>query len=225
MILITTAGKVGSEAARQLAQRGEPVRILVRNREKATLLMQAGGDVYVGDLDVPASVDQAMQGVSRVVLVTPPVVQQELTVIDSAVRAGVEHVVKITSKASADSPIARRRNQTQIESALIASGLGYTFLRNNAYMQNFLMMAPLIKKTNSFSNATGEGRIGYRQRLRRGVLLNPRRPLDRSPQPASSVPKSKRVFRVTLAETRRGWKSRSSRRRTRDCPAPTWAAR
>lgn len=81
--------------------------------------------------------------------------------IDSAVRASVEHVGKITSKASADSPIARRRNQTQIENALIASGLGYTFLRNNACMQNFLMMAPLIKQTNSFSNATGNGRIGH----------------------------------------------------------------
>jgi uncharacterized protein YbjT (DUF2867 family) len=111
---------------------------------------------------VPASVDEAMHGVSRVLLVTPPVIQQELNVIDSAVGAGVEHVVKITSKASADSPIARRRNQTQIESALIASGLGYTFLRNNAYMQNFLMMAPLIKKTNSFSNATGDGHIDAR---------------------------------------------------------------
>jgi nucleoside-diphosphate-sugar epimerase len=30
MILITTAGKVGSEAARLLAQRGEAVRVLVR---------------------------------------------------------------------------------------------------------------------------------------------------------------------------------------------------
>ena len=40
MILITTAGKVGSEAALQLAQRGAPVRILVRNPEKATLLAQ-----------------------------------------------------------------------------------------------------------------------------------------------------------------------------------------
>jgi uncharacterized protein YbjT (DUF2867 family) len=42
MILITTAGKVGSEAALQLAQRGAPVRIVVRNPEKATLLAQAG---------------------------------------------------------------------------------------------------------------------------------------------------------------------------------------
>jgi uncharacterized protein YbjT (DUF2867 family) len=96
-----------------------------------------------------------------VVLVTAPVVQQELNVIDSAVRAGVEHVVKITTKASADSPITRRRNQAEIENALIASGLDYTLLRNNAYMQNFLMMAPGIVKANSFSIATGDGRVGH----------------------------------------------------------------
>jgi uncharacterized protein YbjT (DUF2867 family) len=62
----------------------------------------------------------------------------ELIVVDSAVRAGVEHVVKITCKASADSPIARRRGQTEIEDGLIASGLDHTLLRNNVYMQTSL---------------------------------------------------------------------------------------
>ena len=161
MILVTTAGKVGSEASRLLAERGIAVRVIARNAEKAAALATDGVDVFQGDLEVPASVDAAMEGVSSVVLVTPPVVQQELNVIGSAVRAGVEHVVKITTKASADSPIARRRNQAQIENALIASGLGYTLLRNNAYMQNFLMMAPGIARTNGFSTATGDGRVGH----------------------------------------------------------------
>jgi uncharacterized protein YbjT (DUF2867 family) len=161
MILVTTAGKVGSETSRLLGQQGVPVRVIVRNAEKAAALATKGVDVLKGDLEDPASVDAAMQGVSSVVLVSPPVVQQELNVIDGAVRAGVEHVVKITAKASADSPIARRRNQAEIESALIASGIGYTLLRNNAYMQNFLMMAPGIAKTDSFSTATGDGRIGH----------------------------------------------------------------
>jgi uncharacterized protein YbjT (DUF2867 family) len=161
MILVTTAGKVGAEAARLLAQQDAPVRVIVRNAEKAAALATEGVDAFKGDLEVPASIDAAMKGVSSVVLVTPPVVQQELNVIDSAVRAGVEHVVKITTKASADSPIARRRNHAEIENALIASGLGYTLLRNNAYMQNFLMMAPGIAKTNSFSTATGDGRVGH----------------------------------------------------------------
>ncbi len=65
---MSCAGNVGSEAARQLAQRGEPVRILVRSPEKATLLAQAGADVFVGDLDVPTNVERAMHGVSRVLL-------------------------------------------------------------------------------------------------------------------------------------------------------------
>jgi len=160
MILITTAGKVGAEAARLLAQRGEPVRVLVRDPAKATALAQAGADVAVGDLGIPATIDGSMRGVSAVVLVSPAIPAQELKVVTSAVAAGVGHVVKITSKASADSPIARRRDQTEIENGLIASGLGYTLLRNNAYMQNFLMLAPAIAKTGSFGSSAGDGRIG-----------------------------------------------------------------
>jgi uncharacterized protein YbjT (DUF2867 family) len=160
MILITTAGKVGAETARLLAQRGEPVRVLVRDPEKATALAQAGAEVTQGDLEVPATIDAAMQGVSTVVLVSPAIPAQELNVVASAVRAGAEHVVKITSKASADSPIARRRGQAEIENGLIASGLGYTLLRNNAYMQNFIMAAPSIAKTSSFGSAARDGRVG-----------------------------------------------------------------
>jgi uncharacterized protein YbjT (DUF2867 family) len=160
MILVTTAGKVGAETARLLAQRGEPVRVLVRDPEKATALAQAGAEVTQGDLEVPATIDAAMKGVSTVVLVSPAIPAQELNVVASAVRAGAGHVVKITSKASADSPIARRRGQAEIENGLIASGLGYTLLRNNAYMQNFLMLAPAIAGTSSFGSSAGDGRVG-----------------------------------------------------------------
>ena len=160
MILITTAGKVGSEAARLLAQRGAPVRVLARNPEKATALVRAGAEIVEGDLAAPATIDAAMRDVETVILVSPAVPGQELNVIDSAVRAGAQHVVKITSDASADSPIARRREQAEIEAGLIASGLDYTLLRNNFYMQNFLMLAPAIAQTNGFGSSAGAGRVG-----------------------------------------------------------------
>jgi uncharacterized protein YbjT (DUF2867 family) len=160
MILVTTAGKVGAETARLLAQRGEPVRVLVRDPAKAADLVRAGAEVTQGDLEVPATIDAAMQGVSAVVLVSPAIPAQELNVVASAVRAGAGHVVKITSKASADSPIARRRGQAEIENGLIASGLGYTLLRNNAYMQNFLMAGPSIARTSSLGSVARDGRIG-----------------------------------------------------------------
>jgi uncharacterized protein YbjT (DUF2867 family) len=69
--------------------------------------------------------------------------------------------VKITSKSSADSPIARQRGQAEIEAGLLASGLDYTLLRNNFYMQNFLMLAPAIAATDSFGSSAGTGQVGF----------------------------------------------------------------
>jgi uncharacterized protein YbjT (DUF2867 family) len=161
VILVTTAGKVGGEASRLLAERGEPVRVLIRDPAKAPVLQQAGIKVAIGDLAVPGTLDQALQDVTTVILVSPAVPAQEIAVIEAAARAGASHVVKVTSKASADSPIARRRGQAAIEAALTASGLGWTLLRNNGYMQNFLMMAPAIARTDSFAAATGDGLVGH----------------------------------------------------------------
>ncbi len=164
MILVTTAGKVGSETVRLLRQRDVPVRVLVRvlvrDPEKAKALADAGAEIAMGDLDAPASIDAAMAGVTAVVLVSPAVPAQELNVIRSAAHAGAGHVVKATSKASADSPIARRRGQTEIEAGLAASGLPHTLLRSNAYMQNVLALAPAIAKTSAFGSSAGQGRIG-----------------------------------------------------------------
>ena len=162
MILVTTAGKVGSETARLLREREVPVRVLVRDPATATAraLAEAGAEIATGDLGEPASIDEAMSGVTGVVLVSPAVPAQELTVVASAARAGAGHVVKATSKAPAGSPIARRRWQAEIEAGLTASAIPHTLLRSNAYMQNVLMLAPAIATTSTFGSAAGQGRTG-----------------------------------------------------------------
>jgi uncharacterized protein YbjT (DUF2867 family) len=160
MILVTTAGKVGTESVRSLIRREVPVRVLARNPGNAKALADAGAEVAVGDLAVPASIDAAMAGVTGVILVSPAVPAQELNVIASAARAGVGHIVKASSKASADSPIARRRGQTEIEAGLAASGLAHTLLRSNAYMQNVLVLASAIAATSGFGSVAGKGRTG-----------------------------------------------------------------
>jgi uncharacterized protein YbjT (DUF2867 family) len=162
VILVTTAGKVGAEAARLLREQDMPVRVLVRDPGKAAAkaLADAGAEIAAGDLAVPATVDAATAGVSVVILVSPAVPAQELNVVASAARAGVAHIVKATSKASADSPIARRRGQAEIEAGLAAAGIPHTLLRSNAYMQNVLALAPAIAATSSFGSAAGKGRAG-----------------------------------------------------------------
>jgi uncharacterized protein YbjT (DUF2867 family) len=160
MILVTTAGKVGTEAALLLRQRELPVRVLVRDPGQAKALADAGAEVAAGDLGVPASIDAAMAGVTAVILVSPAVPAQELNVVASAARAGAGHIVKASSKASADSPIARRRGQAEIEAGLAASGLPHTLLRSNAFMQNVLALAPAIAAVSGFGTAAGKGRTG-----------------------------------------------------------------
>jgi uncharacterized protein YbjT (DUF2867 family) len=161
MILVTGAtGKVGSEAVRLLRQDTVPVRALVRDAAKARALTGIGADVVEGDFDNVATLDAALRGVTSLILVSPAVPAQELTVVDRAARAGVGHIVKVTSKASADSPIARRRGQAEIEAGLAASGVSHTLLRSNAYMQNTFALAPAIARTSSFGSSAGAGRTG-----------------------------------------------------------------
>ena len=158
MILVTGAnGNVGSEAVRLLAERGAPVRALVRRVDAAP---GGGVDVAVGDFESPRTLDEALRGVATVVLVSPAVPAQEIAVIDHAVRAGVGHIVKISSKASVDSPVERRRGQARIEAHLASSGVEHTVLRANAYIQNLLAMAPAVRATNAFIMSAGDGQVG-----------------------------------------------------------------
>lgn len=160
MILVTTAGKVGAHAARFLAAAGQPVRVVVRDPAAHQDLAAAGVELLHGDLDRPDSVAAAVDGVDSVVLVTPAIPVQEIAVIEAARDAGVAHVTKVTSDAAPDSPIGRRRDHYRIEQALAVSGIPHTLLRANAYMQNFLALAPAIAASSAFSSATGDGRIG-----------------------------------------------------------------
>ena len=158
MILVTGAtGNVGSEAVRLLAARHHPTRALVRDPSRAP---HGDVEIVIGDFDRPDTLDAAMRGIDTVLLVSPAVPAQEIAVIDSAVRQGVTQVIKVTSKASADSPVDRRRGQAQIEAHLEATGVAYTLLRSNAYMQNLLALAPMIKQTGGFLMSAGDGQVG-----------------------------------------------------------------
>lgn len=163
MILVTGAtGTVGSEAVRLLSARHHPTRALVRDPSRVRHSDALGDEIeiVVGDFERPETLNVALSGVDTVVLVSPAVPAQEIALIDSAVRQEVRHIVKITSKASADSPVERRRGQTQIEERLLATGIGYTLLRSNAYLQNLFALAPMIKQTQGFVMSAGDGAVG-----------------------------------------------------------------
>jgi uncharacterized protein YbjT (DUF2867 family) len=160
MILVTGAtGKVGSETVRLLADAGRPARAFVRDPRRAAF--GPGVGVAVGDLDDPATIDAAMDGVDVLVLVSPSVPAQEIAVVDVAARRGVGHVVKVTNhRATDDSPVPRRRDHAAIEAHLRSRGLSHTLLAPNLFMQNLLAFAPEIRETDGFRMSSGDGRSG-----------------------------------------------------------------
>jgi uncharacterized protein YbjT (DUF2867 family) len=165
MILVTGAtGTTGSEVVKQLAYDEFPVRALVRDPRRAAALEGPGVEIVQGDFGDPASLALALVGISRVYLVAPPGPDQvalELAFIQAAKAAKVKHIVKLSAYgASLDASWTWARCHAEGERALVASGLGYTMLRPNAFMQNMLDYVPDILKTGAFHLPAGDGRIG-----------------------------------------------------------------
>lgn len=163
MILLTGAtGKCGSAAAKELLNKGAPVRVLVRDAAKAADLKAAGADVAVGDATDAASVDQALAGCDRAVLILPNSEAQldmELQFIDRAKAAGVKHLVKLSSmEASPQTSAPIPQLHWAVEDHLRASSLAWTMIRPNFFMQNLLANAVTIKSMNKFFLPLGDAR-------------------------------------------------------------------
>lgn len=149
MVLLTGAtGVSGSEIAKELIRRHVPFRALVRNAAKAQNLKSADVKLVEADLDKPASLDGPLDGIDRALLLTSPdprSVEQQGNFIHAAKRAGVKHIVKFSAMGSdIHSPAVLLRWHGQIEQELHQSGIPFTFLQPNAFMQNLLGMKAAI---------------------------------------------------------------------------------
>ena len=100
MILLTGAtGRVGTAAARALVRAEVPFKVLVRDPDKVAFDC-ATVDVVQGDLSDIASVEGALNSVTRALIVMgnhPDQARLERQFANSAVAAGVSHLVKISS--------------------------------------------------------------------------------------------------------------------------------
>ena len=167
MILVTGGtGTTGSEIIKRLAGAGaKQVRALVRNREKAAFIRGAGFEVVEGDFDRPETLDAALQGVERALLLTAPdprTVEHQRGFIAAAKRAGTRHVVKFSAiGADAAAPEGFTRWHGQAEDELKASGLGWTMIQPNTFMQNLLGQARTIAEEGALYQPVGDARASF----------------------------------------------------------------
>jgi uncharacterized protein YbjT (DUF2867 family) len=153
VLVIGATGQQGGATARHLLERGRRVDALVRDPDSAAAaaLRAAGADIVTGDLDDPASLRTAMEGVTGVFLVLTMMVGPRISpdgvaaeerrgkaVADLARESGVGHLVYSSlNGVDAGSGIPYYDSKARIEEHIRTLGIPATILRPVSFMDNF----------------------------------------------------------------------------------------
>jgi uncharacterized protein YbjT (DUF2867 family) len=165
-ILITGAtGNVGGAALDNLGSTGAEVRALAHDEAKAQSLRDRGVETVVGNFLRPETLGPALEDVSTVFLLTPihpQQVPQATNVIKVAKETGNDpRIVRLSvHQASHEAPTRISRQHAQIEDELASSGLPYTLIRPQSFMQNTLMTARTVASEGRIYQPFGNGRLG-----------------------------------------------------------------
>ena len=165
MILLTGAtGSAGSLIANEFVRQREPVRVLVRDRAKATGLEKVPTvEIVEGDMSRRGALGSALHGVDRVLMISSPhmdMVETQCAFIDACKAAGVRHVIKFSGlDARPETTFPFGLMHKAIEEYLEKSGLAWTHLRPSGFMQEYLREAPSIINQGAFYFALGDVRL------------------------------------------------------------------
>ncbi|MBL8628396.1 MAG: NmrA family NAD(P)-binding protein [Rhodospirillaceae bacterium] len=164
MILLTGAtGKTGMVAAAKIAAAGKKARVVTRDAARATKLAEMGHEIAVGDAADGAFMKEAMRGIKRAFLLLANTQNQgdmEAQFTDIAKAAGVRHIVKISSiEAHAGIGAKVPEMHATSEAYIKASGVAWTMVKPNFYMQTLLAAAKGIQARGELTMPIGKTRI------------------------------------------------------------------
>jgi uncharacterized protein YbjT (DUF2867 family) len=161
LIAVTGAtGAVGTRLATRLADQAARQRLIVRDPSRAPQL--AGAEVcQASGYGAGDEMRAALEGVDAMFLIpgseTLDRVEQHKTAIDAAVAAGVRRVVYLSSVGAApDATFTLARDHWHTEQHLAASGLAWTFLRMNLYMD---FVPTMVMPDGVIRGPAGNGRL------------------------------------------------------------------
>lgn len=170
MILITgAAGHLGMAVLHHLLRTVPASQLvaLVRSEQKGAALAAQGVALRIGDYNDVASLDQAMRGIEKVLLISALSLDRlrgHQHVIDAAQRAGVQHLAYtgVTMQNEATSPLTPiMASHFQTEDYLRASGVPFTLLRNGLYAEVIPFYIGLQAAETGVHFPAGQGRVPF----------------------------------------------------------------
>ncbi|GAB2606188.1 SDR family oxidoreductase [Spirosoma areae] len=180
MILVTGAtGHLGKAVIQTLLQKTSARQIVafVRDEHKAADLTEKGVNIRVGTYDDTASLDRAMQGVEKVLLISggdaDNAVEQHQNVVNAAKKAGV-HCIAYTSRCLKDrntlvNQLMQRHFQT--EDYIRESGLNYVLFRNILYMDTLPQFVGQNVFETGINLPAGQGKVSFALRSDMGEAM------------------------------------------------------
>jgi uncharacterized protein YbjT (DUF2867 family) len=165
MILVTGAsGNAGGTVLGEVLKTGKPVKAIYRSPDDAAK-SPGNTQAVIADFADRPSLGRALKDVEIVYLVCSPVrelVELEGNMLDACREAGVRHVVLNSALGAEDYPKSFPSWHHKVEDKLKTSGLEYTILRPNSFMQNILIYyAPSIRAEGAFYGAMGDAPTSF----------------------------------------------------------------
>jgi uncharacterized protein YbjT (DUF2867 family) len=165
MFLITGAsGSVGKAVLFEAVRKEPKVRAMFRSKEDAAKA-PSGCEPVLADYADKASLRKALAGVTSVYVVCSPMpqlVELEGNMLEACKESGVQHVVLNSALGAGDYPKSFPSWHRKVEDKLKATGLSYTILRPNGFLQNIVMYnAPSIRTQGAFYVAMGDAKVSY----------------------------------------------------------------
>jgi uncharacterized protein YbjT (DUF2867 family) len=166
MILVTGAGgTVGSEVVRQLQSAGATFRAAYHSADKAAAAKAKGIDAVAIDYDKPETLRDALRGVDKLFLLSnggATQIEQETRAAEAAKAAGVKHIVKLSVWGAEGEGFSFAKIHRAAEKAIEKTGLAWTFLRPNGFMQNMANYnGASIKGQGAFYGSVGNTKISH----------------------------------------------------------------
>ncbi|MDB4989805.1 MAG: hypothetical protein JWN04_4983, partial [Myxococcaceae bacterium] len=166
MILVTGAGgTVGTALVHELKAKGKQARLAFHTPVKVEQARAAGHDAVLIDYLKTETLAAAMAGVHAVFVLGAGgevQVQGETNVLKEAKAAGVNKLVKLSVWAADGEKYDFARIHRRIELEIERSGLAYTLLRPNGFMQNFdNYLGDSIRGQNAIYLPAGDAKISF----------------------------------------------------------------
>lgn len=146
VLILGATGRTGSHLVNLLERESDSleIRVAIRKPEQAEQFLKRGIKTVLLDLDDLSTYEDALQGVQRLFMVTGYTVDmmnQGKNLTDAAKDAGVEYIVHVGTFHQPGRPQAKLIRHyiwhQLIETYIEASGISWTHLCPNAFMQNF----------------------------------------------------------------------------------------